>query len=123
MEEEDARRESAIEILAAEAGETRWVLSTLDDRDSESMATATATATGSGTGLRVTRAGFAEIDGTGRDGGSGSGRRRFGRGSGKNEVRDVSLYSYLEHVPLLQGAAVGFLQTAALSIMPFRSKS
>ncbi|KAF2488351.1 hypothetical protein BU16DRAFT_587117 [Lophium mytilinum] len=74
---EEAKRSEAVERQAAEAGETRWVLSFREDQAARGKVQ-----------MRVVQAGFAEIDGEGGEessedeGGSGlgGGRMRFGKG-------------------------------------------
>ena len=76
LDEEEAKRERAIEMLAAEAGETKWVLSTLTGQGSI------------GTRLRVARAGYGDIDeGEGGSRQDFGGRRSFGRFNREIEVR------------------------------------
>ena len=75
--DEEAKKESAIERLAAEAGDTKWVLSTTE-RDE----------VGGDRGLemRITKAGYGEIDEV--DGGlDGGGRRSFKKFNDAIEVR------------------------------------
>ena len=68
---EDAKRAAAIERLAAEAGETKWVLSTVD----------TGRKKGKDEKLRVLRTGYSDIDQDTQVAGWGRslGRRKFGR--------------------------------------------
>lgn len=74
--EEDEKRERAIEKLAAEAGETKWVLSTADTEKGEEDRT----------GVRVEVAGYADID---QDAWRPAlvGRRSFGKFNCELEVR------------------------------------
>ena len=51
LTEEEERREKAVEKLAEEAGETKWVLSTADGEEGSVVG-----------GLRVAKAGYADID-------------------------------------------------------------
>ena len=81
LDEERAKRDSALEKLAAEAGESRWVLSTLQRRN------------GLGDpirgGLKVVRTGYAEIDGSGMEGRRSTGRKKFGDFRGSHEVSNI----------------------------------
>lgn len=71
LDAEEAKREEALERIAAERGETKWVLSFVDDGREKAG------------GLRVSRAGYGDIDGGEvRE----TGRMKFGKGW-KVEVR------------------------------------
>lgn len=76
--EEEARRERALERLAAEAGETKWVLSTARGRQEDEGRVI----------LSVARAGYGVIDeGEGVVLNTSGGRRSFGRFNKELEVR------------------------------------
>ena len=77
---EEAQREAAIARVAAERGETKWVLSFVDAQKSRSGLQ----------GMKVVRAGYAELDGgedkVGAKKNMSMGRRSFGRFNRELEV-------------------------------------
>ncbi len=80
LTEEEEKREKDIERLAEEAGETKWVLSTANGEE------------GNGVGaLRVTKAGYSDIDQeTWKP--ATVGRRSFGNFNRKSEVNFVIVF-------------------------------
>lgn len=83
LDEEQAKREKAIERLAEEAGETKWVFSTVG-RGSQGGGEGAGAREGTG-GLKVLRAGYSEIDSEAWRS-VGEGRRSFGRFNREMEV-------------------------------------
>lgn len=84
--EKEAKRERAIEKLAREAGETRWVLSKLDLRDREGGRKGGGINL-NGAVLNFGRAGYADIDDTGTMGSKRvEGRMVFGKGWQKDLI-------------------------------------
>lgn len=79
MDEEEQKRQKALERLAEEAGETKWVLSTVNGG-----------AEAGKTGLRVAKAGYSDID---QDAWTpaGLGRRSFGKFNKELEVSSVTI--------------------------------
>lgn len=74
LEQEEAKREKAIDRLAAEAGETKWVLSKIESKIGTERTQDDAKR------LHIVRAGYAEIDiNKGQSPWSNRGRKRFGR--------------------------------------------
>jgi len=89
LDAEEAKRSEALEKIAAERGETKWVLSFVDEQRGERNG-----------GLRVAKAGYGDIDGGGwgADGGGSerkgvSGRMSFGRFNQEVEVRTMMCIS------------------------------
>ena len=80
LDEDEAKRESAIERLGEEAGETKWVLSTLSDAEQWKYGGP------QHSGLRVTSTGYSEIE-IGAMKPAMIGRRYFGRPNKQVEVR------------------------------------
>ena len=80
LDDEEQKRQKALERLAEEAGETRWVLSTVNGG-----------AEAGKTGLRVAKAGYSDID---QDAWTpaGVGRRSFGKFNKELEVSSVTIY-------------------------------
>ena len=80
LDEEAQKRQKVLERLAEEAGETQWVLSTVN-RGAEAGKM----------GLRVATAGYSDID---QDAWTpaGVGRRSFGKFNKKLEVSSVTIY-------------------------------
>ena len=77
--EEEEKREKDIERLAEEAGETKWVLSTLDGEEQNGVG-----------GLRVALAGYADIDEEAWRPAM-LGRKSFGKFNRKLEVKHATL--------------------------------
>ncbi|KZF20173.1 hypothetical protein L228DRAFT_284908 [Xylona heveae TC161] len=93
LEAEEAKRQEALDKQAAEAGETKWVLSFRDgdsgaaDADDQARSSSTSTLA-SGTGkLRVVHAGYAGIDAPTST--SPSGPRRIVSGDGDDDADDT----------------------------------
>lgn len=89
LDAEEAKRSKALEKIAAERGETKWVLSFVDEQRGERNG-----------GLRVLKAGYGDIDGGGWGAGNGgserkgvSGRMSFGRFNQEVEVRRMMCIS------------------------------
>lgn len=85
--EEEGKRERVLERLAAEAGETKWILSTASQRNDDGP--------GGGEGggaVRIATAGYGDIDEEG-DGMvvNSMGRRSFGRFNDGIKVRTVEI--------------------------------
>lgn len=81
LTEEEGKREKAIERLAEEAGETRWVLSTVNEQ-------------GNGVGgLQIATAGYSDIDQEAW-GPTMVGRRSFGNFNKGLEVSFVIMFSF-----------------------------
>ena len=91
--EEEEKRERAIERLAEEAGETNWVLDAVNGNGGNG-----------GEGLRVTRAGYSDID---RESWRSTtiGRRSFGK---FNQELEVSL-SYCLLVPPVDDSSTNYI--------------
>ena len=85
LEEKEAKRDFAIEKLAAEAGETRWVLSTIKGEGNKENQ-----GKDSRTGLKIVRAGYEELDGASGLRGK-TARLKFGRSVAKHEVSLILL--------------------------------
>jgi len=87
VNEEEAKRERAIERLAEEVGETKWILSTVDGDEGEEP-----DSLGQRGGmLRVTNAGYADIDSEPWRPAE-AGRRSFGKFNKELEVRCNSFF-------------------------------
>ena len=80
LNEEEQKRQKALERLAEEAGETNWVLSTMGNV--AEVATA---------GLRVAKAGYSDIDQDAWKPAS-VGRRSFGKFNKELEVYSLTIY-------------------------------
>ena len=82
LDVEEEKREKATDILAKEAGETKWVLSTVNGEADEVNG-----------GLRVLRAGYSEIDQEARRP-AFVGRRSFGKFNRDLEVGSVIIFTW-----------------------------